>query len=702
MNKLYSRTTLALSIASALAISHSAIADEITDVTTIDTISVLGKTYRNTATKTVLEPEETPQAINVVESEELEYRGVKTLGETLKYTPGITTNGYGSEATFLDVFNIRGFDVSQSYYNGVSLQSLPGWNLQPQVDPIALERVEVFKGPTSVLYGAMPPGGMVNLIGKSPQEENNTTIGAAIGTDSLKEFSIDSAGQIGDSDFNYRFIGLARQYDTQTSLSGNERYIIAPSIDWNISEKTLLNVNLYYQNDPQVGNNTSMPESVLVANGSDYSIGDENWNETEREFLLAGYKFQHEFDNNITYMQNFRYMKSSFEQKNSYSYSYDLDGTGDIGRAFYGTDETSEGYVFDNQLSAEVTTGSIYHSLLIGADFQKIDGDAEYSTYGYSNFNIFTPDNNMVDPSTFTKSVYSDDNIHGKQAGIYAQDQLQLGSLIVIAGLRYDEFRSNGTSYGEPYSVDESNLSYRVGALYEFDNGISPFMSYATSFEPLNTSGLEPELGEQIELGLKYMSNDGAISGTVALFNIVKSNVVTVDPTSVGSGTFTYVQLGEVESQGVELDTKLQITDSLDVAINYTYLDIEVTKGTDLYNNNLEGTTPLYNPEHSASLWANYYNDDGILRGSRVSGGIRYVGEMQKDTYNTQGMVPDYTIVDLSMGYELGNAISSLDGTTANVIVGNLFDTDSYACYDENNCWNNSGRNIELNVNYSF
>lgn len=596
MKQYYSRTMLAIAIASALAVSHHTIANEQSlQSNTIETMTIMGKTYRNTATKTVLESEETPQAINIIDNETLTYRSVKTLGETLKYTPGITTNGYGADATFLDVFNIRGFDVSQSYYNGVSLQSLPGWNLQPQIDPIALQQVEVFKGPTSVLYGAMPPGGMVNLIGKAPQADNKTTIGASIGTDDLKEFSIDSAGQIGNSDFDYRFVGLARQYDTQTSLSGNERYVIAPSIDWNINDKTLLNVNLYYQNDPQVGNNTAMPETVLVANDSDYSIGDKNWNETEREFLLAGYKFQHEFDNNITYMQNFRYMKSTFKQKNSYSYSYDLDTTGDIGRAFYGTDESAEGFVFDNQLSAELTTGEVYHSLLAGIDLQKLDGNAEYSTYGYANFNVFTPDNNMVNPSAFSKSVYSDDDIHSKQVGLYAQDQLQWGSLIVIAGVRYDQFTSDGTSYGEGYDVDESNISYRVGALYELDNGISPFISYATSFEPLNTSGFEPELGKQIELGLKYMSDDSAISGSVALFNIEKSNVVTVDQSSVGTGSFTYNQLGKVESQGIEVDTKLQITDSLDIAVNYTYLDVEVKEGTGSGNVDLKGTTPLYN-----------------------------------------------------------------------------------------------------------
>lgn len=421
MNKHYHKSILSLSIIVAIATPYTVIAGEQnSQLENIDTITVKGKTYRNTATKTVLAPEETPQAINIIEREQLEIRGVKTLGETLKYTPGITTNGYGSEATFLDVFNIRGFKVNQSYYNGVSLQSLSGWNLQPQVDPFALEQVEVFKGPTSVLYGAMPPGGMVNLIGKTPQTENKTTIGASVGTDDLKEFSIDSTGQIGDSNFNYRLIGLARQYDTQTSLSGNERYVIAPSIDWNISDNTLLNVNLYYQNDPQVGNNTAMPESVLLDNDSSYSVGDKNWNETQREFVLAGYKLQHEFDNTLTFMQNFNYMKGEFEQKNSYIYNYDP-ATGDLGRALYSTKESAQGFVFDNQLSANIATGDVYHSLLIGADFQKLDGNSEYATHGVSTFNTFTPDNNMIDANSLTKTAYSDDDIHSKQVGVYAQ-----------------------------------------------------------------------------------------------------------------------------------------------------------------------------------------------------------------------------------------------------------------------------------------
>jgi iron complex outermembrane receptor protein len=686
--------TVALTIA--LGFSTVALAETTNNADSTETIQVLGESYRNTATKTSLTHEQTPQIINIIDSEQLDQRAVKSLGEALVYTPGINTDFYGSDANFLDLFTIRGFDVSQSYYNGVSLQTLTGWNLQPQIDPIALEQIEVFKGPTSVLYGAMPPGGMVNLIGKSPQKQNQTTIGASLGTDNLKEFSIDSAGQIADSDFSYRLVGLARQQDTLTSVAGNERYVFAPSIDWHISDKTLLNVNLYYQNDPQAGNNTAMPESVLLDNESDFSLGDENWNNTEREFLLAGYKFQHEFGNDWTYFQNFRYMNADFKQQNSYVATYD-ETSGDVTRALYSTEETSQGFVFDNQLAKKLKLGTAKHNLLAGIDYQKLDGTALYAGHGTSVINVNNSDNNLIDSDSVTTTVYSDDKIHSEQIGVYVQDQIEWGNAVLIAGLRYDNYSGDGTSYGSAYEIDATNLSYRVGALYNFDNGFSPFVNYATSFEPINTGDFDPELGRQIELGLKYQSSDSAFSGSAALFNIIKSDVLMVDPDSIGSGSYTYVQLGEVTSQGLELEAKWFMTDELDVSASYAYLDVEVTRDT-FY----KGTTPIYNAEHSVNLWANYSVYNGALNGAQFGTGIRYVGEMQKDASNTQGMVPDYTVVDLAINYDLGYASSSLDGATVGLSVNNVFDTESYTCYDQNSCWNNADRSAQLNVNYSF
>ncbi|MBW3698317.1 TonB-dependent siderophore receptor [Vibrio sp. T187] len=689
----------------------------------IETISILGQAYRNTATKTSLEPEETPQGITILDGEQLEQRSVKSLNEALRYVPGVTTEQKGGAVTMYDTFNIRGFDVNQSYYDGLVLQFLSGWNLQPQIDPIAIQQIEVFKGPTSVLYGAMPPGGMVNMIAKTPQKEKSTDVKLATGTNNLVEASIDTTGQIGDSDFSYRFIALARQKDGQVDHTEEERYVIAPSIDWQVSDRTLINFNLYYQNDPAMGMNSAMPASGMIydnANGSTSPstfVGDKNWSTFEREFFMAGYKINHDINDNWSFLQNFRYMDASLYQENTYHVTGDFDeATGTLDRSIYSTDESSKGFTIDNQLSGRVVVGDVEHNLLFGIDYQKLDGDSLYKEFGktsqFGDFNIFDPNNDLIDRSQLSETANYKDNISIEQLGLYFQDQVRLDRLVLIAGGRYDQFKSEsdyngkyehgGTwhDYTKNDKADQSEFSYRVGALYELDNGISPFISYATSFEPvagLDASGnaYKPELGEQIELGVKYESNDYSKTASVSLFNIVKSDAMMADPTDPYN---PQVQVGEVRSRGLEAQGQWLVTEDWDVTANYTYIDMEITED-DTYNS--EGKTPIYVPTHAASLWSNYYIYDGVLSGARIGGGVRYVGEMEMDSNNSD-KVPDYTLVDLSIGYELGGITESLSGATAQLSATNLFNTEYYSCYDSANCWYGAEQTVELSVNYNF
>ncbi len=212
----FKRSTLSLALLAAFSLPVLAADETNQDTTQLETITVMGKAYRNTATKTALEPEETPQGITVIEGELLEQRGVKSVSQALRYAPGVVTEQKGAAVTMYDNFSIRGFNTNNlSYYDGLVLPYLPGWNLQPQIDPIAIQQIEVFKGPTSVLYGSMPPGGMVHIIAKNPQVEDRTSVGISTGSRTLVDASIDSAGQIADSDFSSRFVALARKHDTQ-------------------------------------------------------------------------------------------------------------------------------------------------------------------------------------------------------------------------------------------------------------------------------------------------------------------------------------------------------------------------------------------------------------------------------------------------------------------------------------------------------
>ncbi|MGC9404281.1 TonB-dependent siderophore receptor [Vibrio genomosp. F10 str. 9ZC157] len=696
-----------LAVALLTALSAQALAEETITAagSNVETVTIMGKAYRNTATKSALEPEETPQGITIIDEEHLEQRGVQSLNQALRYAPGVVTENRGGSVAMFDSYSIRGFKTNNvNYYDGLSLQQLNGWNLQPQIDPIAMQQVEIFKGPTSVLYGAMPPGGMVNMIAKAPQTEQSTKVGVATGSRNLQEASIDTAGQFGDSDFSYRLIALARKQDSQVDNAEEERYLIAPSVDWQVSDKTQINFNLYYQNDPSMGINSAMPLEVLKASDPSVSMGDKNWSKFEREVLMMGYKINHDFNDNWAFLQNARYTDASLYQENTYHFSYDANTPNQLSRALYSTDESFKGFVIDNQLSGIVDVGSVEHNLLLGLDYQDLDGNVNYSSYsangsGFNRFDPLNPNNDLLDRRDVTKTGEYLDDTTSSQLGFYLQDQVRLDALVLIAGARFDHYKSESDYYA--HESDHKQVTYRLGGLYQFDNGLSPFASYATSFEPapgVDKSGNEfaPENAQQAEMGVKYLSDDMSKEATVSLFHIVKQDMLMTDPTNVYGPK---IQVGEVVSKGAELSGRWFATENFDIAAAYTYVDMEITEDS---SNGLEGTTPIYVPEHTANVWASYNVFTGMLAGSRLSAGARYVGEMQMDASNTQGKVPSYTLVDLSVGYDLGAASETLSGATANLAVNNIFNEEYYACYDQSNCWFGAEQSIELSVNYEF
>lgn len=698
----FKRSAISLALLTTFSSPLFAADDANPTVTQLDTITVMGKAYRNTATKTALEPEETPQSISIIEGEQLEQRSVKSLNQALRYAPGVVTEQKGAAVTMYDTFSIRGFQVSQSYYDGLVLQSLNGWNLQPQIDPIAIEQIEVFKGPTSVLYGTMPPGGMVNMIAKTPQQQAATQVGFATGSRNLLEASIDTTGQIGDGPFSYRIIALARTQDGQVDNTKEERYLIAPSLDWQVSDKTLINFNMYYQKDPAMGMNSALPSSGMFRSNPNGStspstfIGDTDWHTFEREVLMLGYKINHEFAGGWTLLQNARYTDASLYQENTYMPSGQFDpATGNIALSAYSTDEKSRGFAIDNQLSGTVNFAGAEHNVLLGVDYQTLDGTSDQVYFGQVfKTNIFNPNSNLIDRNNMGPSSKAKDEVESDQLGFYVQDQIRRGQLVLIAGGRYDQYQ--GQWFGA--KADQNNFSYRVGALYELAGGFSPYINYATSFEPVtggnNGKQFVPEEGKQVEAGVKYQSADSALTANLGLFHIVKENVLVVDP---ADPTFQRkIQVGEVTSKGVELEGRWLVNEALDLNASYTYTDMTI--GNDI---NLEGKTPIYVPKHAATLWANYFVWGGALDGLRVSGGARYVGEMEIDIQNS-GKVPSYTIADLSFGYDLGGLSESLVGANANLVVNNLFNEEYYTCYDSNNCWYGAEQSLELNIKYQF
>ncbi|MDF1643942.1 MAG: TonB-dependent siderophore receptor [Pseudomonadales bacterium] len=673
-------------------------------------------TYRNTATKSQLTPEETPQSITVIDSETLEMRDADSINEALRYVSGVTTELRGGAVSRVDQFNLRGFSNYQNAYDGMPLM-YNGWNLQPQIDAIAIQQVEVFKGPTSSLYGNMPPGGFVNLISKQPSLQPFNQLGIALGSRDLTELSFESRGQIQDSDFSYSVVGLARERDGQAVTSEEERQVFAPSIDWQASEKTLVNFNLFYQNDPSMGIYNAVPAAGSVYStpygrlDPDFYVGDANWNTYDRNVVMAGYKINHELSDTWTLLHQARYMDAEVYQENTYNsgllsaapppYSLAPGADRTLLRRAYLTDETASALTVDNQLMGKFNRGMVEHNVLIGIDYQDLSSDIRYEDWDQTitpPIDLYAPNNYLINPAVYTgpTPLSSDFEINSDQIGFYLQDQLRIGNWIALLGGRYDQYNyeENGLKYGGPAvsEVDQSEFSGRAGVLYEFANGWSPYLNYAESFEPVggsdrNGKTFEPATSDQWELGVKYSSLDQRSLLTLAAFEITKQNALTRDPSG---GPYDLVQAGETRSRGIELESRYIYSESLMWTFNYTWLDVEVTED----NTGLEGKTPVWIADNTANLWLQYDLFEGPLNGIQLGAGIRYVGETQMDALNTD-VVPDYTLFDLAISRDFGSA-------NVRVSASNITDEESYSCFDSNNCWFGAERSVEMAVAYEF
>ncbi|MBN3562501.1 TonB-dependent siderophore receptor [Aliamphritea spongicola] len=671
-----------------------------------DDVVITAQTYRNTGTKSSLEPEETPQGISIIDRETLDLRGVSSINEAMRYTPGVNTELRGGSVVRMDQFTIRGFDNAQNFYDGLQLL-YNDWNLQPQIDAAAIEQIEIFKGPTSVLYGAMPPGGMVNIIAKQPSHEETGSISATVGSDNLQQTTINKTGSLaGRDDLSYTFTGLTRKKDSQAVTADEERYLITGSVDWQLTDQTLLNLNLYRQKDPSAGIYNTVPAAGSVfsnPNGklstSSYA-GDANWNVYERDVTLLGYKLSHTFNDEWSFLQNARFMNADALQKNTYNTGLAADNR-TLNRRAYLTDETSKGYTVDNQLSGNLQWGKVEHNLLAGVDIQKLESRIKYEDDVAPSIDLFAPDHHQINPGmTLSNTVYSSDfDIDRKQIGVYLQDQIRIGNWVVIAGGRYDDFES--TEKGRKYNaavdnnVDQTNFSGRIGALYNFENGIAPFVSYAESFEPVSGSDrngktFKPATSHQWETGIKFAPLGDDTNMTLSAFRIIKDNVLTRDPSG---SAYDQIQAGEVRSQGLEFEISSDLTDKLRLDFTATVLDMEFTKD----NKGLKGKTPVWVPESKATLWTNYQLSNAVRLGS----GIRYIGKTQLDETNSREL-PAYTLVDLAVNLDLGAYNSSLEGTSFNLSVNNLFDKRNVSCYDANNCWFGADRTLEATLKYEF
>ncbi|MGQ3276921.1 MAG: TonB-dependent siderophore receptor, partial [Shinella sp.] len=424
----------------------------------------------------------------------------------------------------------------------------------------------------------------------------------------------------------------------------------------------------------------------------DLFYGEEDFDTYDRQQALIGYEFEHTFDNNWTVRQNLRYADVSLKEDGLYGNGI-TDGM--LNRFRFGHDTNVGLFTVDNQLQGEFATGALDHNLLVGLDYRNYALDQAQAAGGAAPIDPHNPVYGTIPGDLFT---YLDQDLKRDQLGIYAQDQIKFGDgWIATFNGRYDFVSTDLEDHLTPTNStdsDEGEFTWRAALAYEFANGVTPYVSYSTSYNPTTTTdpdnGLLPsETGKQWEVGVKYEPGFMDALITAAYFDITRENVAN---SYTEGGRFRAAAFGEVTSRGFETAIQANVTSSLKAIGAVTYLDMEITKDRTAA---LIGKTPIQVPDLTASLWLDYSFQGDALEGLSVAAGVRHVGKSWANDGNTL-RVPSATLVDAAIRYKKDNWAIALNAS-------NLFDKDYVAsCKGENSCGYGAGRTFMLKASASW
>lgn len=650
----------------------------------------------------------TPQVVSVVGRDQLDQRDAATVDEATRYSAGIQGQKFGSNNR-LDWFNIRGFPAETDglYLDGLALFStaFASW----RIDPVALDRVEVLRGPASVLYGGSSPGGIVNLVSKRPTKTRQGEVEVGVNAFGQGYVSLDSGGPLDDrAIWSYRLNAKLFGGDQYADEGDEFEGVVAPSINWSPDGDTSLTVYGYYQRDD--ANNTPgflpyVGTVVPAAYGRisrELFTSDPGVDTFERDQAMIGYAFEHRIDETFTVRQNARYAHLDTTYQLVYGNGYATGSQTELSRIFFRTTPEADNASLDTQIEARFATGEIDHVALAGVDYRYYSIDDVQAVPSFllgplgTSLDVLNPVYGLAQPPLATPYI---DNVQTlNQTGFYLQDQMTHDRLVVTLNGRYDVLDNDlddRTAGSSDTSSDEGAFSGRAGAAYLFDNGITPYVSYSRFFTPVlgvnvdTKAPFESGDGDQYEVGVKYQPADLDAVFTASLFDLTRRNVLTLDV--AGGRAFTNVQTGEIRSKGVEFEAQIDLGNGFSLLAAFTAMDLEVTRssGVDL------GKVPTATPEEFGSLWLDYTVQSGSAEGLRVGAGVRFVGDSYADLANTFE-VPDHTVVDAAIAYERPTWRAQLNAS-------NLFDTRTVQCGpNASSCFYGDPRKVSASLAYKF
>ncbi|EIZ78439.1 TonB-dependent siderophore receptor [Novosphingobium sp. Rr 2-17] len=616
-------------------------------------------TEQRSVTKTPQALKDTPQSVSVVTADVIADRGAQSLAEAMYFIPNVVTfndgatGGAGGGGNSLGVeYNIRGiYESGQLNYRRVN--GLRTHN-RASIDLAALERVEVVRGPASMFGGAVPPGGIINLIPKRASETFKGFVTARVGSYDAKVIEADVGGALtSDGALRGRIAGKYVDEGSWIDFREGDLWVVTAALGADLTPDTTIDITGSFQRRTFVEGGSfaigddgwipDIPRSRFVGIPTPRSEGELGWIDVELRQALAS-------DWMLTVRGRY---EDGFNAQRATEFSYYIDREAGLASL----NKLNRRYSYDTFATDIFVSGGLplfglTSNFVFGADYF----DNDETVYGgrtsdVATINIFDPDYG-TDIGTFSNDLAATYASGQSGWGIYGQAIVRpVDRLAVHLGGRYDWAR---TTAGLVAATRQKNNAFtaRASLTYEVTDTVTAYATYNESFIPSSGTTIEgdlvePETGYQVEVGLKASLIKDRLNASIAAYRMVRGNVATYDPRS-GTGEYFVIAVGEQVHKGIEVEIVGSPLPGLQLVASAAWQDARVTKN----NDGMEGTIPYDAQEFTAAFLATYELQSGPLKGLGFGGSVRDLGKYYPYTYpqNLLAYNPP-PIVDLQIFY---------------------------------------------------
>ena len=668
------------------------------DSSEIDNITVIGTRQ---AYQGDFDPLETPQAELRIDAETLRNAGSIDLVQALDLSASVARqNNFGG---LWNSFAIRGFVGDENLPSNYLVNGFnAGRGFGGSRDLSGIESVEVLKGPRAALFGRGEPGGTVNLVTKRPTFETAGELSVSAGSFSTYRADFDYTTPLSDA-VAIRIVGAYEDAESFRDTVETEKLVFSPSLAWRLSDAGQLIYEMEYS-----AQETPFDRGVIAIDDElglipeDRFLGEPSYGPIETEVLGHQLEFQHDFNTDWSALVGFNYRETELDGLASENGFAAPDVDGNLGRFSRDRDYDATYQVFRAELSGSFDTGGIQHRIIVGLDVDEFENDQVIlrDRTTDQSINIFNPvyGNSPVSGLALVPQI---DRVETQESvSLYLQNQISLtNKLDIRLGARFDDYEQslNDRLSSSTSEYSETQVSPQFGVVYRATDNVSVYAVYGENFRPLsgatNENGLDPNISESTEVGVKLALNDGALVGTFAIFDLDQSNIATFD------ADFNPTAVGAAGSQGFEFDLAGSLTDTLSMWFSYAYVDAETKNDyTDFISFNFipAGSDLLNIAEHQLSL---QLTQETQLAGRALTliGGLTYVDDRSGEFGDPSFRLPSYTTVRVAADYEISESF----GLRAEV--NNLFDeeyyTNSYADF-----WVQPGtpQNFRVSADFRF